>query len=561
MAIRDLSIKWKVAIPIIAIITVGVVASVFVTGYKTESIVINEVKNSTLPAYRDTILNTLTTMMMAGNMKETKGPFLEQMQNIADLRVVRSEVLDKDYGKGNSKDYASDPVEKDVIEKGIEKVVIEGEYIRGVYPYIAKSNFMGKNCLSCHNVSEGTVLGAISIRVPLAESFHQISSLKLIYALLGLLGILTITGIIIGIIHKSLAPLSVLIEKVTKVGEGYTDTSLYIEGKDEIAKMSQSVDTVIKYFSKMVREIIDASGRIMPVVEVLNTRAEAVSKGAMEQSGKAHQIATAAEELSQTITDIARNASVASKNSTEAMGTVEGGKKITDMAVETIDDVNTSTQELDAMVKKLSGRVGEIGGIVTVIKDIADQTNLLALNAAIEAARAGEQGRGFAVVADEVRKLAERTTKATREIASMIESIQAETKSAVQAMERGTREVQVGVEKTTSSGAALGEIIKISEQVGDLISHIATAAVQQASASEQISASVSQISSSTQESSTMADQMAKACQDISGLAFEQQELVSNFKLGDGAPHAHRKVPARAPVPVSQDNPRQCAASV
>jgi len=529
MAIRDLSIKWKVAIPIIATIAAGVVASVFVTGYKTESIVINEVKNSTLPAYRDTILNTLTTMMMAGNMKETKGPFLEQMQNIADLRVVRSEVLDKDYGKGNSKDYASDPVEKDVIEKGIEKVVVEGEYIRGVYPYIAKSNFMGKNCLSCHNVSEGTVLGAISIRVPLAESFHQIASLKSLYALLGLLGILTITGIIIGIIHKSLAPLSVLIEKVTKVGEGYTDTSLYIEGKDEIAKMSQSVDTVIKYFSKMVRGIIDASGRIMPVVEVLNTRAEAVSKGAMEQSGKAHQIATAAEELSQTITDIARNASVASKNSTEAMGTVEGGKKITDMAVETIDDVNTSTQELDAMVKKLSGRVGEIGGIVTVIKDIADQTNLLALNAAIEAARAGEQGRGFAVVADEVRKLAERTIKATAEITERINAVQKESAETAKSMEKSSKGVTKATGHIQNLNNVLETIVESVQKVGDEITQIATAVEEQSAASEEVVNNIEKTSSISKDIEKMAADVMQEIGKLTNVAGELKTATERIK--------------------------------
>jgi methyl-accepting chemotaxis protein len=172
----------------------------------------------------------------------------------------------------------------------------------------------------------------------------------------------------------------------------------------------------------------------------------------------------------------------------------------------------------------------QIGKIIAVINDIADQTNLLALKAAIEAARAREQGRGFAVVADEVRKLAERTTKATKEIASMIESIQSETKNAMQAMELGKREVQVGVEKTSASGAALKEIIKMSEHVGDMISQIATAATQQSATTEQVNANVAQISSATQESSAAAEQSAKACTDLSSLAFDLQKLVNQFKV-------------------------------
>jgi len=119
------------------------------------------------------------------------------MQTVVDLRVIRSEILDKDYGKANAEDYAADTLDREVIEKGAERIVLEGDFIRGVYPYIAKEKFMGKNCLSCHNVKEGTVLGAISIRVPLRESFDRIRALQYFYGFLGLSGLFAMTIIVL----------------------------------------------------------------------------------------------------------------------------------------------------------------------------------------------------------------------------------------------------------------------------------------------------------------------------------------------------------------------------
>ena len=528
MRLKDFSIRWKVALPIIASVAAGVVIMVFFTGYKTESIVVEEVKSSALQGYKNTVLNSLTTMMMTGNFKESKDSFLEQMKNIVDLRVIKSETLDKDYGKSDGRDYASDALEKEVLQKGVKKVVLEDGYIRGIYPYVAKSNFMGKNCLSCHNVAEGTVLGAVSIKVPLTESLRRIRSLQYIYAALGVLGILMLTGIVAGIIHFALAPLTVLIERVRRVGEGYTDTSLAIEGKDEIAQMSQNVDKVIRYFSKMVNGIITASGKIMPAVDVLKQRAEATSEGAQNQSGQAHQIATAAEQMSQTIVDIAKNASAASETASEAMEIVEGGKQITDMAEVTINEVNTSTGELASMVGSLNGRVGEIGDIVTVIKDIADQTNLLALNAAIEAARAGEQGRGFAVVADEVRKLAQRTTTATADINNVLGAIHKGTVDAT-----GMMDIAVEKAKNTSEYAqrldrAFREIQESFQKVSDMVHQVVTATEEQSATATEISGNLSTIAEDAKESTVTVKNMALSFNKFSAGAKEFLKLLDGF---------------------------------
>jgi methyl-accepting chemotaxis protein len=201
---------------------------------------------------------------------------------------------------------------------------------------------------------------------------------------------------------------------------------------------------------------------------------------------------------------------------------------------DTLGKMHAIAEAVRATAKKvdeLGKSSDQIGRIVGVIDDIADQTNLLALNAAIEAARAGEQGRGFAVVADEVRKLAERTTSATKEIAQMIENIQDETRVAVSAMEAGTSQVEEGVKSTAQAGDSLKEIIQMAEQVGEMIAHIATAATQQSSATEQVNQNMDQIARLVKESAVGAQQSAKACQDLSGLALDLQKMVGNFQLG------------------------------
>jgi len=196
-----------------------------------------------------------------------------------------------------------------------------------------------------------------------------------------------------------------------------------------------------------------------------------------------------------------------------------------------------SAAETAKRVEGLGQRSNQIGEIIGTIDDIADQTNLLALNAAIEAARAGEQGRGFAVVADEVRKLAERTRRATKEIAEMIQSIQTETHGAVEVMQAGTQQVKLGVESTTRAGASLREIIQTSEAAGAMVTAIASAAAAQRGATEEISANIEQIAAITQGTAAGAKESAKAVHELSTLAMDLQAMVGKFKVSRAADQA------------------------
>ena len=349
--------------------------------------------------------------------------------------------------------------------------------------------------------------------------------------------LLAITKSIADPVHKTMAVLqSLAVRDLT--------TILEVESTDELGAMAVALNRTIEVLRGTLATITQSAEQLASASEEISAGAGQTAESSRVQSDQTLQVATAMQEMSSTVLQISDNSQKASDASRNAAEAARNGGKVVEETLVTMRGIADSTSKVASTVTELGKGSEKIGKIISVIDDIADQTNLLALNAAIEAARAGEQGRGFAVVADEVRKLAERTTKATKEIADMIKSIQQETQNAVQAMEQEIKDVQVGVEKTTASGAALREIIKMSENVGDMIATIATAATEQSATSEQINSNVSQISGSTQESSAAAAQTSKACSDLSSLAFDLQHLVKQFKL-ESTSHSPSASPRQA----------------
>jgi methyl-accepting chemotaxis protein len=257
-----------------------------------------------------------------------------------------------------------------------------------------------------------------------------------------------------------------------------------------------------------------------------------MAAGAQEQTSQAGEVASAVEEMTKTIMENSKNAVVTSDTAKQSKAAAEQGGKVVEETVRGMKNIAAVVKKSAVNVQELGKSSDQIGEIIGVIDDIADQTNLLALNAAIEAARAGEQGRGFAVVADEVRKLAERTTKATKEIASMIKKIQVDTEYAVGAMEEGTKEVDAGIQLADKASTSLNEIVGISQKVTDMVSQIAAASEQQSSASEQISKNVEAISAVTGQTATGTTQIARAAEDLNRLTETLSKLVGRFKISD-----------------------------
>lgn len=355
------------------------------------------------------------------------------------------------------------------------------------------------------------------------------------WSMMGMIGaavIAIIIGIIISmVIANNISNRIFLVAGAAELmADGNIGKTVDVSGNDEIGMLAASFNKMAVNLKNLIGGIGQASNQIASSSEELSTTAEQMSKGAQTQTSQTSQIATAMEEMSSTVLEVAKNSQSAASSANAASSLAQKGGEVVALTVEGMKRIAETVQGSARTVEELGKNSDQIGEIVGVIDDIADQTNLLALNAAIEAARAGEQGRGFAVVADEVRKLAERTTKATKEIAAMIKKIQKDTVGAVAAMEAGTKEVGEGVNLASQAGESLMQIVNSVQTVNDMIRQIATAAEQQSTAAEQISKSIEEIAGVTKETASGTHQTASASHELSRMAVELQGMVGQFKI-------------------------------
>lgn len=306
--------------------------------------------------------------------------------------------------------------------------------------------------------------------------------------------------------------------------------------KDSINSVADSLTDAMTNVREIVNSLVTASSQI-------SSSTEEMAAGTQEQSAQSTEVTGAVEQMTSTILDTSRNAGKAAEFSKQAGETARKGGEVVKQTVNGMNRVAEVVHSAAITVKELGKNSDQIGEIIKVIDDIADQTNLLALNAAIEAARAGEQGRGFAVVADEVRKLAERTTKATKEIASMIKQIQNDTSNAVNSIESGTQEVEAGKESANKAIDALKDIINSTDKTIDVVNQVAAASEEQSAAAEEIRNSVEGISNVTMQSAAGIQQIAGTAEDLRNLTNNLQSLVNKFKIDTNNTNPHLAVRA------------------
>ncbi len=352
-----------------------------------------------------------------------------------------------------------------------------------------------------------------------------VATLLLAGLLLGGLIMWLIVSTVVKPLHRTLHALKDIVD-----GEGDLTRRLAPGGRDEIGQLARGFNKFAGLVHGIIREMAGYTGRLNESAERLATVTEETSRGAEQQQQRTDDVVTAVNEMATTGRDVAGSAGAAAEAAQNADTAANDGRKVVGQTIEVIDNLAQEVRRAGEVIRRLESDSESIGGVLDVIRGIAEQTNLLALNAAIEAARAGEQGRGFAVVADEVRTLASRTQESTAEIHAMIERLQSGAREAVQVMQQGTARADESVQQAARAGGALDAISEAVAVIKQMNEQIASAAEEQNAVAGEINTAVLAISEITEQTAAGAQQTASASNELTQLSEQLSGMVRQFRV-------------------------------
>lgn len=532
-----LSIQAKINLSLVAIFILVMAAVISFTAWSERKLVLDVVEAQTKDA-ADSYFDGINTMMLTGTMAN-RGLLRDKVlarPGFLEARIIRSEAVNKVFGSGNEDEHPQDELDRRALEgESIMELsgTDQGRVLTVVNPLRAEKDYRGTNCLMCHQVPEGSVLGAVRVTYSLSELDRQVNHGLLANAGIQLgmfaFGLVLMVYVMRHVVIRRINGLRVFMETIA----ADSDLSRNAEGAeagDEIGAMARAFNSMITKFREGLAQVSRTSHGIAGVTHRIGEVTEETRRGAEQQRSETDQVATAMNEMTATVREVANHAEQASRASANANREAQGGALVATEALGGIEALMTRVEQAADVIQQLDAKSADIGMVLDVIKGIAEQTNLLALNAAIEAARAGEQGRGFAVVADEVRTLASRTQQSTEEIQQMIEGLQSGARRAVEAMEGARSKAQEGGEQVERSAEGLAAIAGEVSTINEMNTHIATAAEQQTTVAEEINHNIANISEVADRTAEGAKRTAEVGSELSRLADELEQLVDRFRL-------------------------------
>lgn len=530
------SVQWKILGPM-ALIFVGILAVVTLYSADQQK---DRMLHMTEQQMRDVLngyLDSMNTLMFTGTMAN-RGLLLEkigQREGVVEIHMLRGEAVTKVFGPGFESETPETALDQRALkgEALVETTTQNGERLLTVVePFFAESNRNGTNCLTCHQVTEGTVLGAARITYSMAKRDAEVEQGVFVYAAINLVVLLLSMFVVHFILFKVvIRPLTELKNTMLKIGkDADLRQRVSLGANDEFRQVGEATNQMLDRFQPTIHDLAENTGGLADSAERLALVTRATRDGVSEQQRASQQLAGSIHELSQAADKVAQNASQAETAAAAAKTNTDAGSGLVMSMAEGITRLASQVENAAVVVKQLADDTQGIGQVSESINEIAEQTNLLALNAAIEAARAGEQGRGFAVVADEVRALATRTQQSTGEIRQIIEKLVSTSNKAMQAMEASTHEADHNMEESTRARDALKEIAHTMESIQQMNAKIASAAADQRSVVDGIQHSIEAITSVSQQNADGSNRTFEESEQIAKVSARLESMVHRFKV-------------------------------